>query len=873
MNERKVFFIFVLQVYRADWKTTNCTLTCHSQPSCGDWAPSIGHCGQVCIHVKYFQRPVPISSCAHKTGDYIKVYSMDVNLTVGYNLIVVPEEERFIARAGDVAGFRRNTSGAALQRTTAEQTSGAYYSPVHNASGVDAHLESMVHLNISFRMKLRGSVRVHAKLNVSCFSAVGIYPLLVTFVSAIPMANHTKAIAFQFTIAVQNAITKIPMNYSEYVVVNTTRNMTANVLSGTNVTCEWNIPNASFLEQQSRQLEEDNTTEGAFCHIQFYFSHVGYFPVTLRAFNLVSNKIKKLHVFVREIIRGLKVEMCYSSFAFDNAFTCYNASVETGTKVGCTWSFNPTDFIVEDIGKRIYHGLTPVGNRSFTLYCYNKVPQRKSVEAVNVTVKVVENPLSIKAPLIVATDTLVKITCQINWPGSSPASFFENHGLTGKRGTDIVAAPNLTLQAYSVKNTSVRYVVLYKRFRIKKIHNVWCIAKKHPDLNTFHQIKAIHSITGIDVISSCNSSIEIGTRCRFEAQMSRGDSPKYGWTVVEGDTRVYKYSGRTINHQFRSVGGANITVNVSNNVSLNSKEISFVVYSPSSYASSVGTSQPPTSITPSNAFPSSVVVTPVQSFRFSSQISSTSQTSLSRYPFPATTASATQPLTPITPSNAFSSSVMVTPVQSFRFSSQIGSTSQTSLSRYPFPPTTASTTQPLTSITPSNAFPSSVVVTPTQSLRFISQISSTSQTSLSRYPFPTTTASASFSIPSLQNVKLHHASSGLVGQAINFSVSNVEMAHSLRFSWNWDDQSSTEEGGRDMTHRFIRPDQYFVCVNVSSGIDRVVLCGHVTVQHPIKGLQIRNIAVGSEKTLILEFEILQGTNVTYSVDYGDNSGK
>ena len=697
---------------------------------------------------------------------------MDVNLTVGYNLIVVPEEERFIARAGDVAGFRRNTSGAALQRTTAEQTSGAYYLPVHNASGVGAHLESMVHLNISFRMKLHGSVRVHAKLTVSCFSAVGIYPLLVTFVSAIPMGNNTKAIAFQSTIVVQTAMTKILINHSKFVVVNTTRNMTANVLSGTNVTCEWNIPNASFLEQQSRHLAEDNTTEGAFCHFQFHFSHVGYFPVTLRAFNLVSNEIRILHVLVREIIRGLKVEMCYSSFAFDNARTCYNSSVETGTDVGCSLYFNPPrDYIEKAIGKIIFRRLTPVGNRSFTLYCYNKVPQLHSTKSVSVTVKVVENPLSIEAPQIVSTDALVKITCQIKWPGSSPASFFAKHGLTGKKGTDIVAAPNLTLQVYSVKNTSVRYVVLYKRFRMRQMHTVKCIAKNHPDLNTFHQINAIHSITGIDVISSCNSSIEIGTGCRFEAQMSRGDSPKYGWTVAEGNARVYEYSGRTINHQFRSVGCANITVNISNDISFNSKAISFVVYSPSSYASSVGTSQPLTSITPSNAFPCSVVVTPIHSSRFASQISSTSQKSFSRYPFPATT------------------------------------------------------------------------------------------------------ASVSFSIPSLQNVKLHHASSGLVGQAINFSVSNVEMAHSLRFSWNWDDQSSTEEGGAVMTHRFITPGQYFVCVNISSGIDRVVLCCHVTVQHPIKGLQIRNIAVGSEKTLILEFEILQGTNVTYSVDYGDNSGK
>ena len=694
---------------------------------------------------------------------------MDVNLTVGYNLIVVPEGERFIARAGDVAGFRRNTSGAALQRNTAEQTSGAYYSPVHNASGVGAHLESMVHLNISFRMKLRGSVRVHAKLTVSCFSAVGIYPLLVTFVSAIPLGNNTKAIAFQSTIVVQTAITKIIINYSKFVVVNTTRKTTADVLSGTNVTCEWNIRYTSFLEQQSRHLAENNTTEGANCHFQFHFSRVGYFPVTLRAFNLVSNEITTLPVLVREIIRGLKVEMCYSSFAFDKALTCYNSSVETGTNVRCSWYFNPP--IKQEIGKIILRGLTPVGNRSFTLDCYNKVPQLHSVKSVNVTVKVVQNPLSIEAPQIVSTDALVKITCQINWFGSSPASFFAKHGLTGKRGTDIVATPNLTLEVNSAKNTSVGYVVLYKRFRMNKTHNVECKAKNHPDLNTFHQITAIYSITGIDVISSCNSRIEIGTRCRFEAQMSRGDSPKYGWTVAEGDTRVYNYSGRTINHQFRRVGGSNITVNIRNNVSSNSKRISFVVYSPSSYASSVGTSQP------------------------------------------------------------------------------------------------------LTSITPSNAFQNSLLVTPTQSPRFTCQISSTRQTSLSRYPFPATTVSASLSIPSLQNVKLHHASSGLVGQAINFSVSNVEMKPLLRFSWNWDDQSSTEEGGTVMTHRFITPGQYFVCVNVSSGIDIVVLCGHVTVQHPIKGLQIRNIAVGSEKTLILEFEILQGTNVTYSVDYGDNSGK
>ena len=108
---------------------------------------------------------------------------------------------------------------------------------------------------------------------------------------------------------------------------------------------------------------------------------------------------------------------------------------------------------------------------------------------------------------------------------------------------------------------------------------------------------------------------------------------------------------------------------------------------------------------------------------------------------------------------------------------------------------------------------------------------------------------------------------------MTFSVSGVQMAHLLCLSWNWNDQSSMMEGGTVATHNFSAPGQYFVCVNISSGIDAVVLCGPVTIQYPIKGLQIIYMAVGSANTLILEFEILQGTNVTYSVDFGDNSGK
>ena len=711
------------------------------------------------------------------------MFTINVNLTVGYNLIVIPEEERFIAHAGDIVGFQRNTSGAVLHRITAGQTPGVYYIPAHNTSTLSVHLESMVALNVSFHVKLHGSVRVKTKFTVSCLRAVGMYPIMVMLSNAILAHNNSKALPLQSVIAVQNEITEIELTKKEeYIVVNTTKNLTASVLNGTNITCKWSIPNANFLKQQSPYLAENNKKEGAACQLTFNFSYVGFVPVFITAFNLVSKREMSIHAFVRELIRDLKVDMCYSSFAYDNALTCYNSSVSSGTDVGCTWYFRKNYFIVKKIANTIVHKLTPVGNRNFTLYCYNRVPEYESHVAAPFSVQVIANPLSIDAPLIVPANTSVKITCQINWSGGSPASFFKQQGVSGKKGTDVLAAPNLTLKAHTVKNTSVGFVTLYKRFQRKyRKHKVLCKADTHPDLNTFHLLKAMYSITGIDINSSCSRRVEISTSCRFEARIVLGDSPNFSWTVTEGDTRITVYNGRKMNHRFASTGMANVTVNVSNDVSSSLKTVAFVVYSPSTWVPHLSSSL---------------------DFR------------------------SCQPLTFVTPS-PFSSSVHILST----FTSQTSQISQTCQTSFTIP------------------------------------------TSSSKYPSSTTATSISLIIPSLKNVELHHAASGLVGHAISFSVSHVEKPNVFRFLWHWMDQLPLEEGGAVMTHSFTAPGQYFISVNISRGIHHVLLRGHVTVQYPVAGLQIRDMAVGSSNILILKFEILQGNNVTYSVDYGDDSGK
>lgn len=767
MHSFLVFFL-VSQIYRAQWNQTACRFSWLSRSSCGEWDPRIGQCNNVCVIIEYTEYPLPLSSCAQILVDYSKVYTVDVNLTVGYNLIVIPEKQRFTTRPGDIVGFQTNTSGAVLQRITAERTRGVYYRPEQPTPESRVHLKSMVASNFSFRFKVYSIIEVATKFTVSCLNEVGTFPFTAKFSSVIPTYNNLVALEFQSTLRVQTSIPYLKDQPELVIAVNRSKMITVKVMEGTNITCVWSIPNSTLSVRHSPHLEQNTTTEGITCQINFSFPNPGYVPIRLKMLNLVSRRIKKVHVLVREIIRGLKVEMCHSSFAYDNARTCYNSSVTSGTDVSCTWYFKQNDYIIKHIGQSIVHKLTPVGEGQFTLNCSNKLPE---IMQVIFPVKVITNPLSIEAPLRVSTFTIVKIICLLNWPNGSPATFFEQWKLTGKKGTEIVAVPILTVRAYRTSNSSTGSVTLYKRYIQNGKHKVYCEADNYPELNTFHMITALHPITGVNVTTQCPLRVKAGTMCRFQAHfLYRGSSPSFNWTVTEENGHVSVYFGRNINHRFANIGVANVSVKVSNGVSSGLKAVHIFVYFTTSQGPSLSTSS---------------------------------------------TIHFLQSATTVTPSLT-------------SYSSHSSHTSETS---------------------------------------------HTSYTSSTKYPSVISTSSSPHIVPSLKDAQLLHAPSGLVGEAIAFSVAHMEKAHLFRFVWNWNDQSPLEDAGASSTHIFIAPGQYNISVNISPGISHLVLSSLVTVQYAPAKLQIRDIALKSSNLLTLEFEVLQGNNVTYLVDFGDYSGK
>lgn len=719
-------------------------------------------------------------SCGRTLSSYSKVYSIDTNLTVGYNLIVIPEEQRFITHEGDIAGFYRNTSGAAIQTTTTWQDGGIYFFPAQDMFNLTMDIKNGIASNVSFRVKLHSSAEVKAKLTISCLKSVGLYYLRSTFGNAISSYNDSKALTFRSFIAVQNAISKLVTLGSVYIEVNSTGVLTANVTRGTNVSCQWYIPIPSLTELQSPYLTNNSTTEGGVFQYSRLYRLTRLIPIVVTAYNLVSKERKTIYLSVRQRIKGLKANMCQGAFAYDNAQTCFNSSVTRGTNVGCTWAFKqPPLYVEKEISKTITRRFTPVGVRNFTLYCYNKI----SKASVNYSVQVIANPLSIDAPLKVPANELVKITCQVNWFGGTPASFFAQQGVSGKKGTDIVEDPVLTLQSSGYSNRSRGSVILYAKFKKKKYpkQKVTCKANNYSDLNTIYYVKALYRITGINMTFDCPSRIEVGTTCAFEVRLFRGDSPSFTWTVSEGDTRVSLHRGRKIQHWFRNTGFANVTVNASNEVSSGADTTHFFVYS-------LSTSEPRVTTSPSI------------------------------------------PL--------FQSSTMFTPSSAITEHLSSSSSKNVNVAKH-----SNHVTRTVTSILPTSTTRSN------------------------------STASITNQIPSLKNAELRHASVGFVGHAIAFSVDHVERPHPFHFMWNWGDRSDLEEAGFNLTHTFTEPGQYFIAVNISSAVDHVVLRGHVTVQYRIEGLLIKDLAVRSSNVLLVKFEILQGTNVTYSVEYGDDTGE
>ena len=544
-------------------------------------APVNGSCNRMCFNIKYDQQKEPIGSCAHMLVNYSTVHTVDVNLTEGYNLIIIPEEERFTSQIGDIFGFQRNVSGAVLERVTAGKSARVYHAKEQFSPELGVFFDDNVALNFSFRMQVHGSIFSKAFMNVSCAYTVGVYPLMVVIGNGILPTHNRKQIKIQTEIAVQNRILNASTTNERYIAVNVSKNITVTIPQGTNITCEWRTWNSSSPTYQLPHMQKNNTTEGVSCSIELpAMAQVVSLPVHFTAFNLVSNCAINITVHVREIIEGLRIEKCHrGSFAYENARLCLTTNVTRGTDVRCNWKFKkPKGIYVimkRNVGEKINPLLPLVGN-SITVDCKNRLLE---VATTTFQIKTIPSPLLVDAPRSVTVEENITINCRVSWPNGSTENFFEQQGLKGKNGTEIgqkplleLSVPSLQLKRYG--NGSVTYT-----FKVTRSQKVTCKAVHFPDLNMEYFITPMKPIAGVNIATECPSRFAVNTSCEFQVQITGGEKPHFQWSVSEkggGVNVVLKYTGRTFNHRFRNLGKVSVSVNVSNEVSWTAKTIHFV---------------------------------------------------------------------------------------------------------------------------------------------------------------------------------------------------------------------------------------------------------------------------------------------------------
>ena len=849
-------------------------------------APSNGSCNRVCFSVEYDKQSQPISSCAPMLANYSIVHTLDINLTVGYNLIVVPEEQRLTSKIGDIVAFQRNSSGAVLQRITDGQSPGVYYySQEQPSSTPSVFLNDLKALNFSFRLYVHSSVTATALLNVSCMHDVGIYHLKAVFTNPSSSNDNRKPVEIQSNIIVQNPIMDVPETIRIFIAVNVSKNLTLNIRQGTNITCEWKMSASSFLKRQSHYIEKNTTTEGVTCQMEFSGlppAANSSITITFYAFNLISKTSKIIEICVREVIKGLKVEMCrLNSFAYDNAHTCFNASVVKGTDITCKWYFKKGlgmgQIRTNRINERIYRALTPVGETNVTVHCYNRLPED---ERVIFPVRIIPNPLSIDMPVKVAVGAKVKINCQITWPNGTPDKFFEIQGLTGQKGTDIAELPRLTVSVYSSSRSGNGSVTLETTFwGLRRKHQIKCKADQFPELNLVQTITSLFPVRGVDISTQCPFRFAVGTSCTFQVSIRTGDHASFLWRVTENGSHPLEFTKRTIIHQFSSLGKASVSINVSNDVSWRTKTIYFIAVHSVSFLRRAELRHA------TSGFIGQKIIFSVARLY---------QPSLCRFFWNWDDTSPSEEAGPYTTHTYFKQgqynvsvniSTGINNILLFSAVTVHGTINILTQCPFRFAVGTSCTFQVSIRAGDHASFLWRVTENGSHPLEFtkhtiIHRFSSLGQASVSinvsndvSWRTKTIYFIAVHSVFFLRSAELRHATSGFIGHTIAFSVARLDQPSLCRFFWNWDDASPSKEAGPYTAHTYFKPGRYNVSVNISTGINNMLLFSVVTVHGPIKGLQIRDIELGSSKVLTVRFEILQGHNVTYTVDFGDISGK
>ena len=442
--------------------------------------------------------PVPLFTT------YTPIYTSTLKVAVGYNLIILPPDERFEYFPGDVLAWIKSSSSATL---VVASNRGQYsvLESVTSVSNGNITLSPDQRQNNQTGTVLLAGIASKASefiTNISAPNSPGVKNITLTHKTSEENYALTRLVTalypvgnISFTLASNSCII--------YGISNEAFNISIKFLAGTDAKVKWSLHNITVISSPYLTIGNRDETKW---QQDFTISTIGEYPLVVMVTNGVSGKVLTATVVIQEKITGVTATKADSKKTTYQGFsTKLNVFILTGTDVTYKWYFGDGSDVVTVTNATVDHFYQKHGQINTTVEATNMVSSVNYSFIIDII-----NPVEITVPPYAVANVSTNITCKLT--------------------ANLLPAYVVVLQINNESMTSSNCNTVQHVFAPGD-HDIHCYIHTVVVLYSNESLFAVEPIAGLSILPIPPQ--ELGATYTTEANISTGNNVSYEWKIQE----------------------------------------------------------------------------------------------------------------------------------------------------------------------------------------------------------------------------------------------------------------------------------------------------------------------------------------------------
>ena len=458
--------------------------------------------------------PVPLFST------YTPIYTSTLKVAVGYNLIILPPDERFEYFPGDVLAWIKSSSSATLVVASNRGKYSVLESVTSVPNGNITLSPDQRQNNQTGTVLLAGIASKPSEFmtNISAPNSPGVKTITLTHNTSEENYALTRLVTalypvgnISFTLASNSCII--------YGISNEAFNISIKFLAGTDAKVKWSLHNITVISSPYLTIGNRDETNW---QQDFTLSTIGEYPLVVMVTNGVSGKVLTATVVIQEKITGVNATKADSKkTAYQGFSTKLNVSILTGTDVTYKWYFGDGSDVVTVTNATVDHFYQKHGQINTTVEATNMVSSVNYSFIIDII-----NPVEITVPPYAVANVSTNITCKLT--------------------ANLLSAYVVVLQVNNESMTSSNCNTIQHVFAPGD-HDIHCYIHTVVVLYSNESLFAVEPIAGLSILHIPPQ--ELGANYTTEANISTGNNVSYEWKI-QGET----FHGNPTGIGFNKVG-------------------------------------------------------------------------------------------------------------------------------------------------------------------------------------------------------------------------------------------------------------------------------------------------------------------------------